>query len=278
MYQSIINAEAVVQLLASGAPLLLFDCRHDLFDTDYGRRAYGQGHIPTSYFLHVDEDLSGPIVAGVTGRHPLPKVAAFEATMQRFGLHPALQVVAYDDKGGGIAARLWWLLRWLGHEKVAVLDGGFSYWQAQGFAVERQPTNLPAPSNWLAQPQISVPYFDFDALVAAKDNLQLIDSRTADRYSGEVENIDPVAGHIPGASNLPWPANLAADGRFLDADTLKSRFFPVLEEAAQPVFYCGSGVTACHNILAFYHATGQFAALYPGSWSEWIVKTKQITD
>ncbi len=277
MYQSIIAPEALAQLLASQVPLLLFDCRHDLFDTDYGRRAYAQGHIPRSHFLQVEEDLSGPIVAGQTGRHPLPNMAAFEACMRRFGLRADCQVVAYDDKGGGIAARLWWLLRWLGHERVAVLDGGFPGWQAQGLAIEQQPASLPIPSNWVAQPQAAVPYFDFDDLVAAKENLQLIDSRTADRYRGEVENIDPIAGYIPGASNLPWPANLTADGYFLDKEALKSRFLPVLEEAAQPVFYCGSGVTACHNILAFYHATSQMPALYPGSWSEWIVKTKQIT-
>lgn len=277
MYQSLIRPTALAELQKEGADLLIFDCRHDLFDTDYGQRAYAEAHIPSAHFLHVDEDLSAPVVKGQTGRHPLPEIADFEAKMQQFGLRSDTQVVAYDDKGGGIAARLWWLLRWLGHEKVAVLDGGFPAWLRAGLATSALLEEARQKGDFRAIPQAAVAHYDYEALQAG-EKLVLVDSRTAPRYEGKEEPIDPVAGHIPGAVNLPWPANLQADGHFKSPEELKSRFLPLQQEAAPVVFYCGSGVTACHNILAFYHSTGQFPALYPGSWSEWIVKTKQIAD
>lgn len=272
MYQSLISAEALAERQAD---CLIFDCRHDLFDVHYGRRAYAEGHIAGAHFLHVDEDLSSPIIPGETGRHPLPAIADFEAKMQAFGLRSDRQVVAYDDKGGGIAARLWWLLRWLGHEKVAVLDGGFPAWVAAGLPVSSAISSVPEPGNFQARMQLGVPCYDYEALQAQRPSLCLVDARTAARYEGREEPVDPVAGHLPGALNLPWPENLQANGHFKTQEELKSRFLPLQQETASVVFYCGSGVTACHNILAFYHATGQFPALYPGSWSDWIVKTKQ---
>ncbi len=277
MYQSLIPVHALAE--QQQGDCLIFDCRHDLFDAQYGRRAYAEGHIPAAHFLHVDEDLSSPIIAGETGRHPLPTVADFEAKMKSFGLRSDRQVVAYDDKGGGIAARLWWLLRWMGHERVAVLDGGFPAWVAAGLPVTSAVSSVSEPENFRVQIQPGVPYYDYEVLREAQRlGLCLVDARTAARYEGREEPVDPVAGHIPGALNLPWPGNLQANGLFKTKEELKSRFLPLQQETAPVVFYCGSGVTACHNILAFHHATGQMPALYPGSWSEWIVRTKQKVD
>lgn len=255
---------------------LFFDCRHDLFAPDAGREAYVVGHLPGAHFLHLDEDLSGEIIPGQTGRHPLPQLQPFTALMGRFGLRAGTQVVCYDDKGGGIAARLWWMLRALGHDAVAVLDGGIQAWAAEGLPLEAGPDrvvpSLTGTATHLAPS--SVPRTRDRAQV---DQLRqdpahrLIDSRTAPRYAGEDEPIDPVAGHIPGAINLPWPDNLT-DGKFKDRDQLKIRFAELVDKADHNVFYCGSGVTACHNVLAYHHAFGEMPGLYPGSWSEWIVK------
>lgn len=272
MFKPICSSEALADHLGH-EDWLIFDCRHDLFRLDYGRSAHKAAHIPGAHFLHLDEDLSGEIIPGETGRHPLPSMEAFRDLMAQYGLTPSTTVVAYDDKGGGIAARLWWMLRWLGHEKVAVLDGGIPAWKAAGLPLEdglvERPTPAPPyPASTPARP--TVDRETVDELAQAGD-ATVVDSRTAVRYRGEHEPIDPVAGHIPGAENFPWPENLGEEGLFLDRELLKSRFAPLGNEAARTVFYCGSGVTACHNILAYYYANGEMPLLYPGSWSEYLL-------
>lgn len=257
----------------TGYSLLVFDCRHDLFDLAAGRMAYQQGHLPGAYFLHLDEDLSGPIVPGETGRHPLPPKNDFIKRMIDYGLSPATHVVAYDDKGGGIAARLWWMLHWIGHDKVSVLNGGIQAWEASGYPLESQVPPPQRPVKHYPQRSSKVTVYDRDEVDELRTNaaFTLIDSRTSDRYRGEVEPIDPIAGHIPGAINLPWPENLVA-GQVQENQALHRRFATLKSKPEKTVFYCGSGVTACHNVLAYYLATNEMPALYPGSWSEWITK------
>lgn len=260
----------------SPATTLIFDCRHDLFNPEAGHAAYEQGHLPGAYHLHLDRDLSGEIVPGKTGRHPLPDMAAFAGLISGYGFGAGTQVLCYDDKGGGIAARLWWMLRSLGHDAVAVLDGGIQAWVAAGFELESG-ANEPDAAVAVVAPHLALQSqlrtCDRAQTDALKDDpaQRLIDSRTAPRYNGEHEPIDPVAGHIPGAVNLPWPENLE-EGRFKTPAQLKIRFADLVDEADCNVFYCGSGVTACHNILAYNYAFGTMPGLYPGSWSEYIVK------
>lgn len=268
----IISAADLAMML--GNPnLIIVDCRHRLDDPAAGERAWRVASLPGAAFLHLDRDLSGPIVAGTTGRHPLPEVENFHAILTKLGLRPSSFVVAYDDLGGGIAARLWWMLRSLGHERVAVLDGGYSGWVDEGYPVTPggvQEPGEPSDLSHLAAPQADFPRTRDRAQVAdrAAEDI-LVDSRTAPRYRGEHEPIDPVAGHIPGAVNLPWTDNLYK-GCFRTRQELKNRFATLGDEAGRVTFYCGSGVTACHNILAYYHAFGKWPLLYPGSWSEWI--------
>lgn len=274
MYTTILSAAELAELATDNC--LIFDCRHDLFAPEYGRQSYLAGHVPGAYFLHLDEDLSGEIIPGKTGRHPLPEMGAFAGFISAYGLKETTQVVCYDDKGGGIAARLWWMLRALGHEAVAVLDGGFQSWVNGGYELETGENEVPMGITMVA-PHLA-PQTIFRTCDRAQTDVlrndptqRLIDSRTAPRYRGEEEPIDPVAGHIPGAINLPWPENLR-DGKFKPREELKIRFAELVSEADRNVFYCGSGVTACHNILAYTHAFGKMPALYPGSWSEWIVE------
>lgn len=274
MHTTIISVAELIALRSTDH--LIFDCRHDLFAPDFGLESYLAGHLPRAYYLHLDRDLSGEIIPGKTGRHPLPDMGDFARRISAYGLKATTQVVCYDDKGGGIAARLWWMLRALGHEAVAVLDGGIQAWEAAGHALETG-QQLPEVEETSAAPHLApalVPRTCDRAQVEElrQDTAQcLIDSRTAPRYRGEEEPIDPVAGHIPGAINLPWPDNLR-DGKFKPREELKIRFAELVDKADQNIFYCGSGVTACHNILAFTHAFGEMPGLYPGSWSEWIVK------
>lgn len=247
-----------------------FDVRHDLADTEKGRRAYAAGHIPGAYFLHVDEDLSGP-KDGTNGRHPLPAGRDFARTLEARGVTARTQVVAYDDAGGCFAVRLWWMLRSLGHDKVAILDGGFPLWQKEGRPVD---DTVPAPRAGSFKPRA-----DLDASVdvhfvqrtRGDPRVKLVDARAPDRYAGRNETIDPVAGHVPGAINRFWQKNLRADGRFKPAHELRDEFRQLLgdAQAAQVVHMCGSGVTACHNLFAMTLAGLPGGRLYPGSWSEW---------
>ena len=249
---------------------VVMDCRFSLADPEAGRRAYEESHLPGARYAHLNEDLSSAITS-TTGRHPLPDPKRLAQKLGEWGIGQGTQVVAYDDMGGMLAAaRLWWLLRWLGHDACAVLDGGLAAWRRMDLplTVELaavQPTVFTAHPNdrlWLSTEQVlSRPTTDV-----------LLDARGAARYRGEVEPIDPVAGHIPGALNLPTEANLAEDGRFLPAAALRERFTTVLGERSPTtvIHSCGSGITACHNLLAMEAAGLSGSRLYAGSWSEWI--------
>lgn len=256
--------------LAAHPEWRVFDCRHDLTNTEYGRQAYARGHIPGALFLHLDDDLSGA-TSGSNGRHPLPDPERFAQRMSACGVDATTPVVAYDNEGGIFAARLWWLLRWLGHEQVAVLDGGLAGWRRSGRALEEC---LPAvaPRSFTARPQdMAVDVGQVLAGLGSNDIL-IVDARSPERFRGENETLDPVGGHIPGAVNRFYFDNLDDDGCFFKpADELHSEFAALLagRPAAQVVQQCGSGVTACHNLLAMELAGWPGSKLYPGSWSEW---------
>jgi thiosulfate/3-mercaptopyruvate sulfurtransferase len=255
----------------------IFDCRFSLADPERGRRDYVYSHIPGAIYAHLNEDLSSPIVPGVTGRHPLPPIDVLTSALSQWGIDDRVQVVAYDDSGGGIAARLWWLLRWLGHEAVAVIDGDWRKWASEDRAVNNHKESRPARS--------FVPRPRSDLLISTAEveskmheaGYKLFDSRTAERYRGENETIDPIAGHIPGAISAPYPDNLDPDGSFRSDEELRARFTALLGDtpAEQTAFYCGSGVTAAQNILALKHIGLGDAKLYAGSWSEWITDPKR---
>ncbi|MFC0666621.1 sulfurtransferase [Azotobacter chroococcum] len=253
--------------------LRILDCRFALEDPAYGARSYAEEHIPGARFADLERDLSGPVQKGVTGRHPLPEPALLVERLRAWGIDNASPVVLYDDGPGAFAARAWWLLAWLGkRDGVYLLDGGLNAWRAAGLPLSaEQPA--PAAGTFQGQP-------DPDLLVEAQHllarlgdvRLTLLDARALPRFRGEVEPLDPVAGHIPGARCAPFTDNLGADGRFLPAGQLRERFAAFLGErpVEQLVAYCGSGVTACHNLFALSLAGYPLAPLYAGSWSEWL--------
>ena len=254
----------------------VLDCRFDLARPDWGASAYAAGHIPGALYAHLDRDLSGPLTRS-SGRHPLPDVEKLAETFGRWGIDGRTQVVAYDQGNGAYASRLWWLLRWLGHENVAVLNGGFAAWQQAGLPTETV-ARPPSPRVFTPRPE-SVPMVstaEVARLVADGEltagGAVLVDARAADRFAGENETIDPVAGHIPGARNHGFLRNVDARGRFLPVSELQERWRATLGDAgaAQVIAMCGSGVTACHNLLALEVAGLPGARLYAGSWSEWI--------
>jgi thiosulfate/3-mercaptopyruvate sulfurtransferase len=249
------------------------DCRFQLKDIEAGRKAYLQAHIPGAIYAHLNDDLSGPIIPGQTGRHPLPPVDAAARTFSAFGIDASTQVVVYDDVGGALAAsRLWWMLRWLGHDNVAVLDGGLQKWQSEGRPT-RGGTESRPPRDFVPDER-SAMLTDADGIIKAiKDPAFLLfDARTNDRYRGENEVIDPVAGHIPGAVSTPYPDNLNPDGTFKSVEELRAMYQPLLADhvVSYSAVYCGSGGTAPLNILAMLHAGLGESMLYAGSWSEWI--------
>jgi len=252
--------------------IVLIDASFDLADTAAGEAAFRVAHLPGAAHLHLDRDLS-TAKTGRNGRHPLPARDAFAATVGALGIGADTPVVIYDRQGGMYAARAWWMLRWLGHSQVAVLDGGLPAWAAAGGALEAGdgPARLAGAPIYPLAPEPAMPMLDADALQARLGRVCLIDARAADRFRGDLEPLDPVAGHIPGALNRFFKDNLGADGRFLPAETLRATFADLLGSAApaQTVHQCGSGVTACHNLLAMEAAGLPGAALYPGSWSEW---------
>ena len=249
---------------------VVVDCRHDLLNLSAGAQAYAQGHLPGARFMHQDHDLAGP-KNGRNGRHPLPDREALAATLRAAGLDRGRQLVAYDDHGGSYAGRLWWLARWLGHAQVAVLDGGMSAWTSAGFPLDNA---VPAPrtGDFVAQAAL-VRTVDADEIVGqlGTGRLVVVDMRVAQRYAGQTEPIDPVAGHIPGALNRPFQENLRPDGRFKPAEVLRQEYEALLagRDAADVVFQCGSGVVACHGVVAMELAGLGGSAIYPGSWSEW---------
>ena len=248
---------------------LVIDVRHQLADTGYGECIYAENHIPGAVFLHCDYDLSGSMT-GSNGRHPLPAPEKLAARLGEIGIGPQTQVVAYDDAQGMIAGRLWWLLRWLGHERVAVLDGGLQAWQAANGALTSELPRL-RPVSFVAKVHDSMVDADYVQAFLQTSRMHLVDARSPDRFRGENETIDPVGGHIPGAVNRFFRENLQADGRFKPVAELRAEWLMVLAGASpeQVVHQCGSGVSACHNILAMEIAGLPGSRLYAGSWSEW---------
>jgi thiosulfate/3-mercaptopyruvate sulfurtransferase len=252
--------------------VVVVDCRFNLLDPPAGRAAYDRGHIPGARYAHLDHDLARHPPQPHEGRHPLPDVDAFVATLGRWGIRPKDTVVAYDEGSGAIAARLWWLLRWVGHEASAVLDGGLAAWQALGLPLEQgQPrwqTGIYEPRRRDAAPVVSTGAL----LDRIASGALLLDARAAPRYRGEQEPIDPVAGHVPGAHNWPFSNNVTAAGTFRPAEELRAAFVERLSgrEPAAVMAMCGSGVTACHLLLAMEVAGLPGGHLYAGSWSEWI--------
>lgn len=248
---------------------LVVDVRHQLADTGYGERAYAAGHIPGAVFLHCDRDLSGPLT-GCNGRHPLPEPETLAGRLGDIGIGTTTQVVVYDDAQGMIAGRLWWLLRWLGHDAVALLNGGLQAWQAAGGTLtDVVPT--PVPRVFVARPQNTLVKADYVLECIETPHMHLVDARSADRFRGENETIDPVGGHIPGAVNRFFKDNLRPDGRFKPAAELRAEWLAVLAGALpdQVVHQCGSGVSACLNMVAMEIAGLPGSRLYAGSWSEW---------
>ncbi len=273
MYTTLISAPELASALAApGADVVLLDCRHDLMNPAAGRNGYAVGHLPGARFAGIDDDLSGAKTGpdGVfRGRHPLPEKAALLAFVRACGINDSTQVVAYDAHGGMYAARAWWLLRWLGHPAVAVLDGGMAAWQAHGQALSIE-VPAPAAGNFSERPALVKTVSAADVLANLDGGpLTVIDARSPERFRGENETMDPVGGHIPGAGNRFFQHNLQADGRFKDGAELKAAFAPLFADPARAIMQCGSGVTACHNLLALELAGMPGAALYPGSWSEW---------
>lgn len=256
------------------AAWLFVDCRYTLGDQGKGRRDYEAGHLPGAFFASLDDDLASPHVPGRTGRHPLPDKADWANTLSGWGIDPSTQIVAYDaGVGQSAAGRLWWMLKWAGHDRVAVLDGGVPQWVAAG-----QP--LATSSSSHRQARRFEPRWRDDMQVGAAEvaarlaagSATVLDARAAERFRGEVEPIDPVAGHIPGAVSAPYAANIGPDGRMAPAPLLVERFDALApgRRGEDVIFYCGSGVSAIQSVLAFAHAGRGIPRLYPGSWSEWV--------
>ena len=270
IYRTLVSSQVLVNQLTD-PHWIVVDCRFSLSDADAGRGDYLAGHIPTAHYAHLNHDLSGQMTAS-SGRHPLPDAMELAQKLGSWGITSSSQVVVYDDANGAIAARLWWLLRWLGHDKVAVLDGGWRHWLAQGYPVQQTkpvslPTQYPArihDSAWLTSDQVG------EQLAA--NSIVLIDARTAERFEGREEPIDPIAGHVPGALNHPFQLNLDRNGLFKKPGMLRAAYQALIEghNPDEVVHMCGSGVTACHNLLAMEHAELTGSRLYVGSWSEWL--------
>ena len=270
MFTTLIAAEALHAL--DPATVRVFDCRFDLADPGAGETRFRDAHIPGATYLHLDRDLAGPATPGRTGRHPLPERTAFRRLLREHGVEPDVQMVAYDDAGGMFAARLWWMARWAGHDGVAVLDGGYPAWRE--WRRHRTPAGQPVATP--ATPAAPTPPAPTCVSMSeVRDSLQdgtllLVDARARDRFDGSNETIDPKGGHIPGAVNAPFADNLDPDGRFAPPTVLRRRFETLLGDGGAVACYCGSGVTAAHDILATVHAGLPEPALYAGSWSEWI--------
>jgi thiosulfate/3-mercaptopyruvate sulfurtransferase len=272
MYTTLINSTELAAHLTD-PDWVIVDCRHDLMDLGAGRAAYAGGHIENARFADLEHDLSGAKHGAdgtFRGRHPLPERAALIATLRDWGISDATQVIAYDAHGGMFAARLWWLLRWVGHPAVAVLDGALANWQAHGLPLTQQ-VHAAAPAGDIADLAALVTMASQTDVLANLDSARrsIIDARAPDRFRGENETIDPVGGHIPGARNRFFKDNLDASGRFKSAAQLQAEWTQLFDAPANAVMQCGSGVTACHNLLALEVAGLPGAALYPGSWSQW---------
>ncbi len=256
---------------------IIFDCRFTLTDPDAGRRAYNDGHIPGAHYAHLNEDLSAPITA-TSGRHPLPNPELIASKLAAWGVDESKQVVVYDASFGAMAARLWWLLRWLGHSQAALLNGGFPGWQRAGRPITPHAPAATQAANFRSRlnAALVVDAAEVERIRVAND-YRLFDARAEERFSGAVEPLDKVAGHVPGAINLPWEDNLDFGGNFQTPAELRESYANQLAGVAPEhvIHMCGSGVTACHNIIAMEHAGLHGAKLYAGSWSEWITDPKR---
>ena len=272
-FTNLISAEQLQQLLSKPASVRVFDCSFDLQNAATGPAAYAESHIDSAVYAHLNDDLSDKTGSGINGgRHPLPSPAKFAAWLGSVGLHNGMQAVVYDRNGANYCGRLWWMLKWLGQDAVAVLNGGLQAWQAQGGALQTGAAPVyPAarfevrPSAWKMVSTSAV------ASQLGRSSQTLVDARAAPRYKGEIEPLDPIAGHIPGALNRPFGLNLAADGHFKPAAQLKAEFEGLLagRDPATVVHHCGSGVSAIPNLLAMDIAGFGPTGLYAGSWSEW---------
>jgi len=264
------NAQYLHDRLAA-PDLVVVDCRFDLMNPDAGRRAYQAGHIPGARYADLNRDLSSPVTPGVTGRHPLPEPAVLAAKLGAWGISSDSLVVAYDDASGALAARLWWLLHWLGHERTVVLDGGFTAWKTRAGAIETSEP-VPLPATFVPRVQTHLVVDVKTVLAASRSGTPLLlDARAAPRFYGDEEPIDPIPGHIPGARSLPFGTLLDA-GLFATPEKVRARFEQTLSDApaAEAICYCGSGVTACHLLLGAVHAGLPMPKLYAGSYSEWL--------
>jgi len=271
IYTSLISTKELNQLLTN-SDCKIFDTRHSLSNLDFGHDSYNESHLPNAIFAHLDKDLSGEIIQGKTGRHPLPTKEDWVERLRKWGIQKEDQLVIYDQNHGGIAARMWWMMKWVGHEKVAVLEGGIQKWKEDDYPLSQLKPTIVRSDYLPSQALTSTTSLDEVLELAKKpDTNTLIDSRAAKRYAGIEEPIDPIAGHIPQAINRPFTQNLNKDFTWKNDIALRSEFDQLFKNPKELTFYCGSGVTACHNILSVYKAYGIIPKLYPGSWSEYLI-------
>lgn len=272
VFETLIRVEDV-ELNLGDPDWAIIDCRYDLANPEKGRQEYLKAHIPGAIYAHLDEDLSAEVIQGKTGRHPLPPIGKAAEVFSNYGIGPGVQVVAYDNAGGALAAvRIWWMLRWLGHNAVAVLDGGWQRWLNAGYPMsngqEVRPKRDFKPS---PRPELIIDAQEVE-MMRQNPNYLVVDARAAERYRGENETVDPIAGHIPGAVSAPYLNNLNDEGVFRSPESLRATYRELIGgiPIENVAFYCGSGVTSIHNILAAMHAGLGEGRLYVGSWSEWI--------
>jgi thiosulfate/3-mercaptopyruvate sulfurtransferase len=271
IFKTLISVEGLAQYYRN-PDWRVVDCRFWLENTSKGRLDYDKAHIPGAVYADLDNDLSGEVIPGETGRHPLPSIEEFVSRVNSWGIDSNTQVIVYDDRGGMIAARLWWMLRWLGHEAVALLNGGYTNW-VEGNLLVANEVQVPLPKIFKPNLNNNLITTENDILLNFGDPRHaLVDSRSPERYRGEIEPIDPVAGRIPGAYNYFWKNNLDSNNCFKIKAILRGRFETLIGNVPvkNVTFYCGSGVTSAHNILALNHAGLGMAKLYVGSWSQWI--------
>ena len=276
IFQTIVSVTELVRHLEEPSWVIV-DCRFSLAEPERGRHDYEQGHVPGAVYAHLNQDLSSPVIPGKTGRHPLPDIDSFARKLSAWGSASGVQVIVYDDSGGAMAARLWWMLRWRGHDAVAVLDGGLAKWLEEEREVTAEVPSFPA-TDYVARlrPEMNADVDFVERRLGAEDML-LLDARAPARYLGEAEPIDPVAGRIPGARNRFNAENLTPEGTFKTPEALKQELGALLGERdpAEVVHYCGSGVAACHNLLAMEVAGLPGSRIYAGSWSEWIADSRR---
>tara|TARA_B100000809_G_scaffold228277_1_gene241180 strand:- start:320 stop:1159 length:840 start_codon:yes stop_codon:yes gene_type:complete len=277
MHDSLISPQIVNEHLED-SNWRFFDCRYVLTEPDKKQAEFAVSHLPGALYAHMNRDLAAPPIPGKTGRHPLPEKQELIKLFSTWGIDHAVQVVIYDDTGGAYAVRLWWMLRWLGHDAVAVMDGGWPRWIKEGRPVSADliiPKAVEFKANqrehWLVTAEDVRNYFD-------NPEVRVLDARSRDRYRGENETLDPVAGHIPGAVSAPFVENLDPDGNLKSKSELRKMYLELLDgsPAEKAISYCGSGITACHNILAMYYAGLGNSRLYSGSWSDWITNPERL--